>query len=50
MERLKNKFNDGLWSSPEHAHIVKKINEIVDWLNKHEKNPPYVRPTVYGQS
>lgn len=25
-----------------------KINEIVDWMDKHERKPPYVRPPKYG--
>ena len=29
-------------------HYQNKINEIVDWINEHEKNPPYIKPPVYG--
>ncbi len=30
--------------------IINKINEIVDWINKHEKNSPKVQPRRYGVS
>ena len=30
--------------------LLGKINEIVDWINKYENNPPYVKPRVYGNS
>ncbi len=26
----------------------KKINEIIEWINKHEKNSPYIPPKKYA--
>lgn len=28
--------------------IAEKFDEIVKWINNHEKNPPWVKPPVYG--
>ena len=48
MDRLKNRIILDTELMAELDDVKDKINEIVDWINKHEKNPPRPKPRVYG--